>query len=137
MRVMSEEMLRAIVDDDLDELRALVASGESPDAVLDAPPPYRWSALMCCAELDRERLMLFLLSAGADPNYALEDGWTALHHAVDSEWDAESNGGAIADGHLVRSLVDAGADPDAVCLRLRQSPREMAKHSAALAAALG
>lgn len=133
---MSEEMRRAIVQDDLDGLRALLACGESPNAVLDAPPPYRWSALMLCAEHDRVGLLELLLSAGADPNYALPDGWTALHHALDSEWDAESNGFAVADGHLVRPLVAAGADPDAVCTRLRESPRDIAKNSAALLAAL-
>jgi len=137
MPVMSTEMRRAIVEDDLDVLRALVARGESPDAVLDAPLPYRWSALMLCAEHDRLRLLQLLLSAGADPNYALADGWTALHHAVDSEWDAESNGVAVADGHLVRALVAAGADPDAVCSRLRESPRDMARYSTTLVAALG
>lgn len=92
---------------------------------------------MLCAEHDRVLLLQLLLDAGADPNYALSDGWTALHHAVDSEWDAESNGVAVADGHLVRPLVAAGADPDAVCSRSQQSPKEMAKVSNALATALG
>ncbi len=104
---MSAAMAKAIVDNDLVTLQSLVRSGEAPSAVSERSG---YSALMLCAEHDRPTLMKFLLDAGADPNYSLADGWTALHHAVDSEWDWESNGVSKADGHLVRVLVAGGAE---------------------------
>ena len=57
------------------------------------------------------------------------DGWTALHHAVDAECDAESNGVEPATGRLVALLVAAAltqtrlgkTQPPGVCPH-RRSP---------------
>ena len=64
------------------------------------------------------------------PRYAMPNGWTALHHAVDSECDAQSQGVKPATDRLVAPLVAAGADPDALWRDTAvrdQSPRMMAK----------
>ena len=77
---MSAAMAKAIVDNDLETLQSLVHGGEAPGGVSERNG---WSTLMWCAEHDRPTLIKFLVDAGADPNYSLADGWTALHHAVD------------------------------------------------------
>lgn len=101
----------AIWSGDVAAIEALLDGGESPNCV---DPESGWSALMLAAESQQLQSARALLRAGADPNFAMPDGWTALHHAADSECDGQSQTGVPADARLTALLVSAGADIDAV-----------------------
>jgi ankyrin repeat protein len=123
---MTKRMRDAIWSGNVDTLSAALTEGEDPNAIDERSG---WTGLMLAAENDQPRAIEVLLTAGADPRYASEDGWTALHHAVDSECDAQSQGVKPANGRLVSPLVEAGADPDAMwhdTASRGQSPRTMA-----------
>ena len=108
---MTRLMRDAIWNGDVPTIEALLAAGESPNCI---DQKSGWSALMLAAENQQLQSTRTLLAAGADPNYAMPDGWTALHHAVDSECDGQSQTGVPTDGQLTALLVSAGADPTAV-----------------------
>jgi ankyrin repeat protein len=101
----------AIWNGDVPAIEALLAGGESPSCI---DQESGWSALMLAAENQQLESTRTLLAAGADPNYAMPDGWTALHHAVDSECDGQSQTSVPAEGRLTALLVSAGADTNAV-----------------------
>jgi ankyrin repeat protein len=108
----------AVRTGDVTAIEVLLAGGESADVVDEQSG---WSALMLAAENQQLQASQALLDAGADPNYAMPDGWTALHHAVDSECDGQSQTGAPTDGRFSALLVSAGARVDAVWTRDGQS----------------
>ena len=119
-------MRDAIWSGDTDSLIEALSEGEDPNAVDER---MGWSGLMFAAENDQLDSMKTLLAAGADPRYAMADGWTALHHAVDADCSAQSTGVEPATGRLVALLVAAGADPDAMwqdTASRHESPRMMA-----------
>ena len=105
-----------------DALRTAIRNGDDasvrrvtsrPDE-LDALGPSNFTALMLAAEYDQPSIMALLLELGAHPDVCRDDGWTALHHAVDAECDAEVQGGPVVDGRLIRVLLAARASPDCV-----------------------
>ena len=122
---MSKRMRDAIWSGDIDTLAAVISEGEDSNALDERSG---WTGLMLAAENDQPRAIEVLLASGADPRYARGDGWTALHHAVDSECDSQSQGVEPATGRLVSPLVAAGADPDAMWHdgSVDQSPRMIA-----------
>jgi ankyrin repeat protein len=123
---MSKQMGDAIWSSDTATLAELLLQGEDPNAVDEQSG---LSALMHASEHDLADAVKMLLAAGADPTYAMANGWTALHHAVDTECDAQSQGVEQATGRFVKLLVAAGADPDAIwqdTANRSQSPRTMA-----------
>jgi ankyrin repeat protein len=104
---MSERMREAIWSGDTKAIAALVASGDDPSAVdVDSG----WSGLMLAAENAQTESMRVLIDLGADPNYATGDGWTALHHVVDTECDARTQTGSMPDISRLRLLLASGAD---------------------------
>ena len=129
-----DALFDAIRTGDVVAVRALIDDGADPSGVTEG----EWgrSALMEAAEHDHPDVMAVLLAAGANPNFAKANGWTALYHAVDTEIDAETNGIQPADGRLVALLLEAGADPDAPYAGpgRQQSPREFARHFPVIAA---
>ena len=122
---MSQQMHDAVWNGDVAMIESLIAEGEDPN-VIDQQSG--WSGLMLAAENGQAESMMQLLGRGADAKYAMSDGWTALHHAVDSECDAEAQTGQPADGRLVKLLIAAGADPNAVWMSSTGSatPRSLA-----------
>ena len=110
-RAMSQRMREVISSGDVDALARVISQGEDPNAIDERSG---WSALMLAAEHDQPQVLEVLLAAGADPRHASPNGWTALHHAVDAECDAESQGAGPATGRLVAPLIAAGANPDAI-----------------------
>ncbi len=121
---MSHQMKDAIWRGDVRALKELLESGKDPNSVDEKSG---WSGLMLAVENHQREVLAVLLAAGADPNFTLENGWTALYQAVDSECDAQQQTGEPADGALIRMLVVAGANPDA-SLRppTSRTPRELA-----------
>jgi hypothetical protein len=67
----------------------------------DAPDPMRYRMLAVAAGSGRRDLVDLFLSAGADPNQRLDNGWTPLMCAA--------IGGHV---EIVEDLLQAGADPD-------------------------
>jgi ankyrin repeat protein len=122
---MSRQMKDAIWRGDVGVLRDLLESGKDPNSVDDK---LGWSGLMLAVENHQREVLAVLLAAGANPNFALENGWTALHQAVDSECDAQQQTGQPADGALVGMLLEAGANPDASLEppARHRTPRDMA-----------
>lgn len=101
----------AVWNGDVPAIEVLLAGGESPNCI---DQESGWSALMVAAENQQLQSARALLAAGADPNYAMPDGWTALHHAVDSECDGQSQTGVPTEGRFTALLVSVGADTNAV-----------------------
>lgn len=54
----------------------------------------------------------FLLESGVNPNASDQDGWSALHCAVDAEVDPTGILRPAAPGEIVKSLLDVGANPN-------------------------
>ena len=123
---MSAEWREAVRSGDVGTLMTLSAAGADPDGVEEGSG---WSGLMLAAENLQAEALEVLLALGADPRFSRPDGWTALHHAVDAECDGEKQTGQAAERRMVRTLIAAGADPDAPWASgggAAQSPREMA-----------
>lgn len=117
--------------------RTLLALGADPDAPAegDADPLLENHPLHLAAALDDAETIRLLAEAGADPDVAAADGWTALHVAALHE--ARAAIGALAaagadleaataegvrplhvavsrgDTDTLAAILDAGADPDA------------------------
>lgn len=66
-------------------------------------------------EHDDPARLVRLLRCGVAPVYRdQDDGWSPLHHAVDVEADFSHEAGTSRDLRLVRPLIDAGAEVNAV-----------------------
>jgi ankyrin repeat protein len=66
-------------------------------------------------EHDDPARLVRLLRSGVAPVYRdQDDGWSPLHHAVDVEADFSHEAGTSRDLRLVRPLIDAGAEVNAV-----------------------
>lgn len=83
------ELLRAIQQGDLAQVRALLANGAPTDGTQEGG----WSALRIAAEHQRPEVVDLLVELGADVNLRTgNDQWTALHHAVDADIDSAVQG---------------------------------------------
>lgn len=120
------DLIEAIYDGSLADIRALLEAGADPKAPADDGFPPLIAALSCGravpganARTDVDEIIRLLLAFGADPHQRGINDYTALHMAV-------AEGNALA----VQRLLDAGADPD---LRTRidncDTPLEMARAS--------
>jgi ankyrin repeat protein len=70
-------------------------------------------ALYLAIEQDQSDELRDLLDGGTPPTY-IGEVWTPLHHAVDAESDFHTQTGVVPDLRLVRLLLDAGAEVNAV-----------------------
>ncbi len=84
----------AVQDEDLTELKGIIASTES----LDTQDAKDWTALMFATKAGRQHAVSMLLDAGASPNISDRLGRTPLHLAV------------MAPVEVSRLLIQAGAD---------------------------
>lgn len=129
--VETPELIKAVVNNDMDKVKMLVEKGEKLEAqdsqgntalhwavlagnrnlayyLLNAGADpnqeslYGSNSVMIAAERANTELLMLLLDAGGDPNSADYDGWTPLFYAV--------QGGSTAVAEL---LLKAGADPQA------------------------
>jgi ankyrin repeat protein len=74
-------------------------------------------ALYAVIEHDDPDGLRKLLASGAQPRYVGRSGahgWTPLHHAVDCEGDYHNQANTPHDLRLIRPLLDAGAEVNAV-----------------------
>lgn len=71
-------------------------------------------------------ILTALLTAGADPNFADFNGWSALHQAVDVEADGAYQSGIEPRPDASRKLLENGADAD-LADNNGTTPRSIAK----------
>ena len=83
------------------------------------------------------RLSARLQQAIVDGDVATAQGWTALHHAVDAEWDGYLQTGRGANIEVVERLLDAGANRHVIyrCPSGDQTPGDVARKYAWIQAA--
>jgi ankyrin repeat protein len=91
----------AAVADDIDMLKAALASGNRPDLVTSR---YDGTALIAAAHLGHAEVVAVLIAAGAPLDHVNNLDWTALIEAV------VLGDGGPAHQETVRLLVEAGAD---------------------------
>jgi ankyrin repeat protein len=123
---LSARLQQAIVDGDV----ATVATLAPIDTRLDeVDPTIGLTPLMLATEHKQYAIVDVLLAAGADVNKATAQGWTALHHAVDAEWDGYLQTGRGAKIEVVERLLDAGANRHVIyrCPSGDQTPGDMAR----------
>jgi ankyrin repeat protein len=120
-------LVRAIVNGDVEEVRALLAAGASPNEFAAdgyAPP------LGVAAELEYPHIAELLLAAGADINKPDGEGDTPLHLAVIGSIDGTiQTGGSYGDVRTdtIQFLLDRGADPE-VRNDNGETPRDWARY---------
>ena len=79
-----------------------------------------WAAI----EHDDPEELVLLLGTGVAPIYRGQDsGWSPIHHAVDVEADSSHQAGTPRDLRLIRPLVVAGADVNAVWIAPGGTPK--------------
>ena len=71
------ELMKSVLDDDKEQVSALLASG----APVDAKNNYGWTALIHAARKGNADIVKLLLEKGADVNAQDDRGWTALMRA--------------------------------------------------------
>jgi len=98
------EFFGAVAGDDLAAVGRLLAEGMAPNVVTGS----LYHAVSA-------RMVAALLAAGADPAFRIRDGGTALHHAAHGGRDA-----------VVRALLDAGVDVDALAAAFDNTPLHVA-----------
>jgi len=116
-------LLEAIEEGDVPTVRRIVT--ERPD-LLEATDEYEFTPLMRASSSCTRTVPVIeaLLEAGADVNHQTEEGYTALHCAIDVNGEADLNARqhygwtpllkAVVEGTAaeVKALLAAGADPN-------------------------
>lgn len=99
-----ERLLLAIEDRDVLAVRQLVTA---QPALLDQTNKYGCTALMHAVSCPSRQVAVIeeLLDAGAKVNWQTSEGYTALHYAIDVNFEANLNSREV-----ITALVDAGAD---------------------------
>lgn len=103
-----EQVLAAVRRGDVAVVRGALSAGWPPDGSGEDP----WTPLRWAAEHAQLAMVELLVGAGAEIDFQdPKDGWTALHHAVDSDVDgaAQSNAKSI-DWSLTKKFLALGAD---------------------------
>jgi ankyrin repeat protein len=112
MNDIEQQLIHAIANGNLEEVRKLLEAGASPDGV----DPERWTPLMIAAEHENFEAINILLSFGADINKSDNYGQTPLYIAVDISIDGTiQSGGKQGDEptETILYLLEHGADLDA------------------------
>lgn len=112
METAQDSLTKAIWREDVEEVKALLSSGASPDQ----PDAKGTTPLMQAAEIESAPIVRLLLSAGADVNRQGYGGQTPLHIAVDVSIDGTiQRGGARGDEptEIIEFLLVHGANVDA------------------------
>jgi len=106
---MSNNPFTACMNGDIEALNAALENGTSPNAINETG----YTLLMLAVEHGRKDVADFLIRNGADVNYQMNGGWSALHQAVDSQIDGVLQGnGDIEETptDLIEFLIANGAD---------------------------
>ncbi len=100
----SVELLTSIGDGDIPSIRRIVAKAPG---VLNVADNHGFTPLMkAVSSVDRDAAVIQeLLEAGAEVNRQTEEGYTALHCAIDVDGEANENANEV-----IKLLVDSGAD---------------------------
>jgi ankyrin repeat protein len=88
----------------LDEAEKAIRIGAQPDGLVNLSP-----VLFCAASSRSPALVEFLINAGANPNKRDQNGWTALHAAV----DLDRRDSKVESRACILVLIKKGADPNA------------------------
>ena len=106
---MSNNPFTACMNGDIEALNAALENGTSPNAINETG----YTLLMLAVEHGRKDVADFLIRSGADVNYQVNGGWSALHQAVDSQIDGVLQGnGNIEETptDLIAFLIASGAN---------------------------
>ena len=104
---------KACATGDIEYVKKCLLDGMNPNATCGNNG---WTPLILAIEHRQIEIIKFLLKNGADINFQVNGGWSALHHAVDSEIDGtlQTCCGNLEKTpiDLVMLLLENGADVD-------------------------
>lgn len=101
-KLFGKSLAKAIINQDLNLLATVIKRGCDINAKYVFAGK-RITPLVQAAIYDNEKMVDLLLKAGADPNYTMDNGETALMNAA-------QNGNCS----IVKTLLESGADPNAI-----------------------
>jgi ankyrin repeat protein len=85
-----------------------------------------WTLLHIAVEFEELDVIRLAVSRGADINAQDVQGWTPLHHAVDSDIDSCIQQNQPITMPTVKLLLELGAD-DSILTNKNETPRDIAK----------